>query len=260
MKKCALGMIIYLFGTASGAWSDTYTHSILDIESFVFEGVDFEIACGVENQVVVKAKSEDDFELISDEKKLKVKSISNRNWFSGRGLPTVFVKATVQNAPTRIKARTSEGTVSECSWNQGSLEIHATAGSEIRISSFRGNLSRVQIDASSNGDVELNGEMSIVELEVDVSSAASVELGGAVSASELDLKASSGSDFQSDENQKIHRAKVNLSSGATAEICGAQGVSGNLSSGGLLEVGRSAYPNSMNIDKSSGGRVEFDCN
>ena len=65
MKKCALGMIIYLFGTASGAWSDTYTHSILDIESFVFEGVDFEIACGVENQVVVKAKSEDDFELIT---------------------------------------------------------------------------------------------------------------------------------------------------------------------------------------------------
>jgi hypothetical protein len=92
---------------------------------------------------------------------------------------------------------------------------------------------------------------------VNLSTGSEIEIEEKLHINYLSLNASLGSDFEVEKEVIIETAKVRISSGASVEIWGAREISGNVSSGGRLEVCEKTTR--TNVTTSSGGEVYVDC-
>ena len=105
------------------------------------------------------------------------------------------------------------------------------------------------LEASSGSRME-GTNLSLKDLSIEVTSGASMELGGACNA--LDLKISSGASFDG-EGMRCATAKVDASSGASADAFASQRADGEASSG--ANVTFHGQPKQVREDTSSGGSV-----
>lgn len=113
-----------------------------------------------------------------------------------------------------------------------------------------------QLDAHTAAEIQLP-ECAVAQdsLKVRVSTGASVKVAGETQ--QLDLKASTGASFNSGRYRnelKVGSARVKLSTGATAGLCGASVVEGKLSTGADAFVSNEAE---VDVKLSSGGDITY---
>lgn len=240
MKTNATFLLIFILSTVTNlVFSETYSYEIEETESLeISAGVEFTVWCGDVNKLEIFADSENDFQMSLKDKNLKLKSRNENHWlFFSWGKNDVTADITLKNPPKSIKLSAgSEGRMQNCFKREADLSLSVSSGSSFKID---------------------RGSDSINHLEVDLSSGSEIEIEGKLHINHLTINASSGSDFESDNEVIIETSKVRISSGSSVDICGALEISGDVSSGGSIEVDENTIR--TNVTTSSGGEVDVDC-
>jgi hypothetical protein len=90
-------------------------------------------------------------------------------------------------------------------------------------------------------------------LEVEANTGASAEVDQATTANQLYLDLDTGSTFFGGQQLRVETARVELSTGSTANVCGAKTVTGKVSTGGDVRVNKTA---TVEVEESvTGGAV-----
>ena len=240
MKTNSIFLLVFILATFTNlALAETYSYEIEETESLeISAGVEFTVWCGDVNKLEIFADSENDFQMSLKDKNLKLKSRNENHWlFFSWGKNDVTADITLKNPPKSIKLSAgSEGRMQNCFHREADLSLSASTGSSFKI------------DSSSD---------SINQLEVDLSTGSVIEVEGKLHINHLQLNATTGSIFEADNEVIIETSKVRISSGSSVDICGALEISGDVSSGGSIEVDEITIR--TNVTTSSGGEVDVDC-
>ena len=215
MTKTSLAIILSLSAGLTVVADQEY----LEIDSF--EGIEIgtgmigTVSCGSENTVTLSGdkKDLDHLEINVHGGKLEI----SRRTSTGKILSNIFG----DHADREIKIEiTTSGPISN---------IEASTGSSLSIPECAVNNSFFEVDAGTGATVNIEGTTST-----------------------LDLDLSTGSTFnRSDSNFTVDTANVDLSTGATAGLCGAATVNGSASTGATISASENANTENVSLSFSA---------
>ena len=227
--------ILTLLGCAASHLNAAeFTYPIEEFENLeIAGGIDLQLRCASVNSLQITADSEDSFNLSRKNKKLKIVSRQNGFW----GLFPINVAMTVTRPPENMDMSAgSEIGISNCYRDEGgNLDLVIKAGSLFTLEGNAGSIDQMGIRISSG----------------------SIEIAETFNINHLKLKASSGAELETSQSVLISTVDVSISSGASAELCGALAISGKASSGGKVEVAETTQM--THIRTTSGGSIKPNC-
>lgn len=127
--------------------------------------------------------------------------------------------------------------------------LEASSGSEI-VSKMELKMPSLQVSVSSGANIDLS--LSVKNLNADGSSGGNLKLTG--SAENFEVEGSSGTNIKAKDLQ-TKTCNAGASSGANLKVNATEKISAQASSGGNIKV--MGNPKERNIQKSSGGNVDF---
>ena len=127
--------------------------------------------------------------------------------------------------------------------------IEASSGSDVK-SKIEFKIPSLQLSVSSGANIDL--KMTVNKLTVNGSSGGNIQLSGNTEI--LDVDGSSGANIKAKELQ-TKSCNAGASSGANLKLFASEKINAQVSSGGNIKV--SGNPKERNIQKSSGGNVDF---
>jgi hypothetical protein len=209
----------------------TYSYEIKEIEFLkISAGVEFAVRCGNMNKLEISADSKDDFRVSYKNEKLEItRRGSFLGWLHSPG--NVTAELTLQNLPQSMRVSAgSAGGMKNCFKNEESFSLSVSSGSSFLLDGGSGSLDQLEVNVSSGGTVEMRESFHINRME---------------------LGATSGSTFEAGTKVVVEEAAVKISSGASAEICGALTVSGRASSGSDVKVSDNTMINGFSTNSGA---------
>ena len=195
-------------------------------------GLTLDVLCGSVDELMIEAESEKAFSLKMKGDEIVLKRKQLKKWLT-LGQSETPVKATLTvtgDVPDLDLSTGVNATVVPCDRSQSIFKIELSTGAAVTL---------------ARGDFET--------LEIEANTGASAEIDQTTTANQLYLDLDTGSTFFGGQQLQVETARVELSTGSTANFCGAKTVTGKVSTGGDLRVKKTA---TVEVEESkTGGAV-----
>ena len=194
---------------------------LVEVDSFsgisIGSGLKTKVTCGSSNTITLRGKQKElnKIDVAIDQDILDI----SRNVSAGSIIGKLLSSGDSENTQVELDIEMTDGMLSV---------IDISSGATIKVDSCAVNSSKVIVDASSGSYVEVNGFTADLELDM-----------------------STGSAFnRSATSFTVENAHVDLSSGATANLCGATNIHGDAGSGAVIYASKEV--NTADLDLSFG--------
>jgi len=195
-------------------------------------GLTLLVKCGAVDELMIDTENEKAFSYKNKGDEIVVKRKQLKKWVT-LGQSDVPVKATLTvsgDVPDLDLSTGVSATVIPCDRSQSIFKVELSTGAAMTL---------------ARGDFET--------LEVEANTGASAEVDQATTANQLYLDLDTGSTFFGGQQLRVETARVELSTGSTANVCGAKTVTGKVSTGGDVRVNKTA---TVEVEESvTGGAV-----
>ncbi len=196
-------------------------------------GLTFTVTCGTENSATITSADARAFKTALKADRLSITRKSFRNLLSFGKSQDQAVQVHIQLAgdlPQLDLTTGTSGTAKTCSAVQDLLEVNANTGS--RLDLLNSTFGELSVKATTGSDVEI--------LET-------------VTARQLFVKLTTGSQFYGGPKLQATAARVDVTTGGDANVCGAALVTGKATTGGTVRVSNTA---TVEVDTTiTGGEV-----
>jgi hypothetical protein len=227
----ALGLIVW---TTPLQAEESQVLTLDGIETLKLSGgLTFEVTCGDENSATITSADARAFKTALKGDRLSITRKSFRNLVSFGKSQDQAVHVRIQligDLPELDLTTGTRGSGKTCSAAQDLFEVNASTGS------------RLELLASTFG-----------ELSVTAATGSDIEILETVTARQLFVKLTTGSQFYGGPMLKAIAARVNVTTGGDANVCGAALVTGKTTTGGAVRVSNTA---TVEVETSiTGGEV-----
>ena len=227
----ALGLVVW---TTPLQAEESQVHTLDGIETLKLSGgLTFEVTCGSENSATITSADARGFKTVLKGDRLSITRKSFRNLVSFGISRDQAVHVHIQLAgdlPELDLTTGSSGTGQTCSAAQDLLAVNASTGA--RLDLLNSTFGELSVTATTGSDVEI--------LET-------------VEARQLFVKLTTGSRFYGGPKLRATAARVDVTTGGDANVCGAALVTGKTTTGGAVRVSNTA---TVEVETSiTGGEV-----
>ena len=195
-------------------------------------GLTLRVKCGSQNELMVETSNEKAFSFKDKGDEIVVKRKSIRKLLSlGKDDANVRATLTVSGELPDLNLATGvNASVAPCDAPQSIFKVNIGTGSNMVLA--RGAFDTLEVDANTGSSFEVDARTTTNQLYLDLDT---------------------GSTFFGGPQLEARSARVQVSTGSTANICGAETVTGKVSTGGDIRVKKTA---NVEVDKGvTGGSI-----